>query len=121
MEASFTDGCPTYTKLKTVFHDMHDGDQKIVSLNGSKMTIKPYGNNQTWVVHADMRSDCSASIQFNVPGKPNPPPVALKATLYTMTNPGSPSMSKPIIQFTDPSGTIAPKSVPLNAWIPDDK
>lgn len=103
------------TSLKKVFSDMHDGDKKEVTVTGTHMTIKPSGNNQTWVVNAvvDPKS-CSAVVDFNVPGKPNPPPVNLTATLMGAH---SAEMATEIeLQFTDPTGTLADKDYPLNSW-----
>merc|ERR1712072_1516006 len=77
--------CPE--KLQAIYADMHDGDMKEVSVSGTAMTIKPSGNNQTWVVHTKLdRQSCSASINFTVPGKPSPPPVNLLATLWYSFN-----------------------------------
>merc|ERR1712139_342846 len=77
--------CPE--SLSGVYADMHDGDKKEVTISGRSMTIKPSGNNQTWIVKSqwDTKS-CSAIINFNVPGKPNPPPFNLKARLLDTTS-----------------------------------
>jgi len=106
--------CPAY--LRAVFADMHDGDKKEVTISGTSLTIKPSGNNQTWVVKSALDvATCSASIDFNVPGKPSPPPVKLAATfMYTTT---SAADDKTEIEFTDPSGSLAPASFPLNHWV----
>ena len=42
--------CTTFKE--GVYADMHDGDMKRVTLNGTKLTIVPHGNNQSWVVEA---------------------------------------------------------------------
>jgi hypothetical protein len=68
--------------------DMGDGDYKQITIKGDKFTIVPHGNNQSWTVNSkyDLKS-CSASIDFHVPGKPNPPPVkALTLTAFRMIN-----------------------------------
>merc|ERR1712003_501478 len=108
--------CPT--SLNAMYADMHDGDQKHVVISGSSMKIKPAkGNNQTWVVKAQMdSSSCSAVVDFNVPGKPSPPPVKLLATLFRTWTP-APLVFKTQLEFTDPSGTLADASVPLNHWV----
>lgn len=105
--------CPKH--LQAVYADMHDGDKKEVTIEGTSMTIRPSGNNQTWQVNAlvDTKS-CSAVIDFNVPGKPGPPPVNLTATLwYSFTA----TVKKTEFEFTDPSGTLAAKGYPLNRWV----
>ena len=100
-----------------VFMDMHDGDCKSVTRDGDSMTIKPHDNNETWVVHALIDSThCNATVDFNVPGKPNPPPVNLTATFWRMVHPST-SEYKSALEFTDPSGTLAPPTMPLNVWI----
>jgi len=79
------------------------------------LQIKPSGNNETWVVDAELDSkSCSAVIDFNVPGKPGPPPVNLTATLWASR---SAKGSKSELEFTDPSGTLAEGSFPLNHWV----
>ena len=68
--------------------DMGDGDYKQITIKGDKFTIVPHGNKQSWTVNSiyDLKS-CSASIDFHVPGKPNPPPVkALTLTAFRMIN-----------------------------------
>jgi len=98
-----------------VFADMHDGDKKSVELSGTQLTIKPSGNNQTWSVVTTLdKETCAATVDFRVPGKPGPPPVSLQATVWKML---APSESKLLVQFADPSGTLAPPTKPLNAWI----
>jgi len=103
------------TAMHAVYADMHDGDMKEVKISGSSMTIKPSGNNQTWVVNAvvDPKS-CSAGVDFNVKGKPGPPPVSLMATLW---NTRSYMEKKSEFGFTDPSGTLAAPDFPLNQWV----
>jgi len=106
--------CPT--SLSAVYADMHDGDQKEIIISGSSMTIKPSGNNQTWVVKSVVDAEsCSATINFNVPGKPGPPPVNLTATLVqSFADQAGPKYE---FEFTDPSGTLAGAGYPLNHWV----
>merc|ERR1712146_541821 len=92
--------------VDAVFADMHDGDRKRVRATGGKLTIEPHGNNQTWTVNAKLDDDCVASIDFNVPGKPSPPPVKLAGQFWAM-NTDKQSQRKLAVEFTDPSGTIA--------------
>ena len=82
------------------------------------MTIKPHGNNQTWVVDVLLQVTQTAItglVDFNVPGKPNPPPCNLTIQLWTETAGPSPGASaslgkgvtKRTFEFTDPTGTIS--------------
>jgi len=105
--------CPT--KLNAVFADMHDGDKKEVTIFGNSMTIKPSGNDQEWTVNAKLdRKSCTAVIDFNVPGKPDYPPVNLTATFWGEYARHS---LQNTFEFTDPSGTLAHADFPLNRWI----
>jgi len=105
--------CPR--TLKAVYADIHDGDKKEVTISDSVLTIRPSGNNQTWVVEAHLdRDTCSANVDFNVPGKPSPPPVNITVSLWYSANY---SDYKTEWEFTDPSGTLAPRNFPLNRWV----
>lgn len=77
----------------------------------------------SWVVSAKLDTKfCNASIDFDVPGKPDPPPVTLTATFWTESHyMPTGTVKKNAIEFTDPSGTIGPRSVPLNTWVQLDK
>jgi len=103
----------------TVFADMHDGDQKLISINtkADQLTITPYGNKETWKVEASLNKDLTAIIDFNVPGKPNPPPINLTLTLWLMETNAGGGLKQLAAQFTDPSGTLAKPAFPLNVWI----
>jgi len=105
--------CPD--NFRAIYADMHDGDKKEVYISGTSMTIKPSGNNQNWTVQATLdRKSCSAMIDFNVPGKPSPPPMALKASVwYSWVIAGW----KTELEFTDPSGKLASETFPLNRWV----
>jgi len=108
---------PCTTFKHGVFADMHDGDQKQLTLEDGKLTIAPYGNNQTWVVEAMLdAAKCTAVVDFNVPGKPGPPPVNLTAHIYALISKGE-RIAKHGVEFTDPSGTLAKPSFPLNMWV----
>ena len=62
--------------------------------------------------------NCTAIVDFNVPGKPNPPPVKLMATVWTQSLPQPKgTIEKYVIEWTDPSGKLALPKVPLNAWV----
>ena len=106
-------------KLSQVaFADMHDGDQKLVSIHHDDMTIQPADSQETWIVHAKLDSSaCTATVDFDVPGKPSPPPVPLLLTVWSMSTIGHGHASKLTMEFTDPSETIAPKDMPLNHWV----
>jgi hypothetical protein len=116
----FAEGANTYCpqQMKAIFADIHDGDQKEVSIKGLKLTVRPAGgSNLTWIVDADLdREDCSAMVDFNVPGKEEHPPIPLKAKFYFA---GSHDGKRRLeMEFTDPTGTIATKkSLPLNRWV----
>merc|ERR1719282_2216204 len=106
---------PCTSAMKAIYADMHDGDKKEITIAGTSLTIKPNGNNQTWIVKSTIDpNSCIASIDFNVPGKPGPPPVNLQATLLRTT---ASSQAKSEFEFTDPSGTLAAKDFPLNHWV----
>ena len=72
-----------------------------------------------WAVNATMDpTNCSAILDFNVPGKPNPPPIQLTATVWIFVQYlRSGTAERYAIEFTDPSGELASPSVPLNAWV----
>ena len=98
------------------FADMHDGDEKHLSLTGATLTITPAHNAQKWKIVAELNpTDCTAVVDFDVPGKPSPPPVKLLAAVGTLEGGGA--GAKWAITFSDPSGTIAKPHYPLNAWI----
>lgn len=110
--------CPD--EMQAVFADIHDGDMKEVSISGKSMTIKPCcENNENWVVTSEINQmTCSSTVDFNVPGKPNAPPVSLTATLWSSaTDAGTVTVKKTEFGFTDPSGQMAPPGFPLNRWV----
>ena len=61
---------------------------------------------------------CNAVVDFDIPGKPNPPPVKLTATVWTQSQylPTG-TLEKYAIEWTDPSGKLASPSTPLNTWV----
>lgn len=73
-----------------------------------------HGNNQTWVVKAKLDSSCNATIDFRVPGKPSPPPISLRGTLWELSRPHEHRVA---MAFSDPTGKIAPPSAELNMWV----
>ena len=42
--------------MQQEYLDMHDGDEKTVSLRGSTMEIHPLGNGQKWMVRVHARA-----------------------------------------------------------------
>uniref|UniRef100_A0A7S0PX18 Uncharacterized protein n=1 Tax=Coccolithus braarudii TaxID=221442 RepID=A0A7S0PX18_9EUKA len=102
-----------------IYADMHDGDQKKVTVDAAAavVTIVPYNNDQSWIITSQLDTKfCNASIDFDVPGKPGVPPVPLLATIWSASI-AAPATEKTIIEFTDPSGTIGEPGFPLNAWV----
>jgi len=78
--------------------------------------ITPSGNNETWVIRSTVDpQSCSTVIDFNVPGKPNPPPVNLTATFRHSTS--VTGHSKAEFEFSAMGGTMGAKSYPLNHWV----
>lgn len=98
--------------------DIHDGDQKqIKSITRDTFLIQPLPNTSEWEIEGTFDVNCVALIDFNVPGKPNPPPVPLEMTMWIMQSVAMPSAVKLGFEFTDPSETLAPKTQPLNVWV----
>ena len=63
-------------------------------------------------------TSCNALVDFNVRGKPNPPPVKLIAIVWTLSHKvPSGTQKKYVIEFYDPSSTLASALVPLNTWV----
>ena len=107
--------CERLDGATAIFADMHDGDQKAVEISGDTLTIKPHGNDETWeVVSALDLTYCNASIDFNVPGKPSPPPVNLTAELWSMQAPEL-NLANYALKFVDHTGTVGTE--PLNMWV----
>merc|ERR1711935_1052178 len=107
--------CGLADTASAVFADMHDGDQKKIVREGMKITITPHGNDQTWSTSAHLcPMHCNASIDFNVPNKPSPPPINLTAVVSILQGPDG---AKAAVVFNDNTGKLAPASTPLNAWI----
>ena len=61
---------------------------------------------------------CAGFVDFNVPGKLNPSPIKLAATVWTQSlYLPTGALEKYAIEFTDPSGILASPSAPLNTWV----
>lgn len=118
------------------FFDMHDGDVKLVSLHeDGKIEIRSSSSSsddddnisqeqEPWIIHTHLDHEtCTALVDFNVPHKPDPPPVPLSMTMWKMqTVVGSKDDdgvddTKWTLEFTDPSGDLAPPHQPLNHWV----
>jgi len=115
-----------------VLNDMHDEDRKFLKVKDNKLQITPDSSPRgVWKVDAKFNKRCAARVDFNVRGKPNPPPVPLRAKVWhlqeihyaalTTTEMIRPAQDKQILIFTDPSGKLAHKHTALNAWVPDNK
>ena len=114
--------CPT--SLTQAVADMHDGDQKRIVVDGTSLTITPFANNETWTISSTIDSNtCSAMVDFDVPGKPGPPPVPLLATFVSVAKATDEFQCNDAascvywVEYTDPSGTLAAPSYPLNVWV----
>ncbi|KAJ1448747.1 hypothetical protein M885DRAFT_538057 [Pelagophyceae sp. CCMP2097] len=117
------DKCPAAPCLEAgatlYFADVHDGDQKKVVFDGTALTITPHGNAQQWVTVALLDPTfCNASVDFNVAGKPSPPPINITATVEVLCSAGG---NKAAIGFHDPTGTLAAPELPVNYWIQIEK
>merc|ERR1712107_590614 len=66
-----------------------------------------------WEVRADVDSGfCNATVDFNVPGNPDPPPVDLTVSIkFLMDTFGA---FQYLMEFTDPTGALGPG--PVNQW-----
>merc|ERR550537_79531 len=100
----------------TSFFDMHDGDEKIVTANAFDFQIHSANKSQGWDVYGTFDTNCVATVNFRVPRKPNPPPVNLTMTMYIMSDQDN-KYFRNGFEFTDPSGTLAPPTQPLNFWV----
>lgn len=97
-----------------IFQDQHDGDQKEVSIEKSnELIIRPYANTDTWEVRTgfDPSSCVAANVDFNVPGKPSPPPFNLTLTIFTLADEAC-TMKAAAVFTTNTSSTF-----PLNTWV----
>ena len=112
-----------------VYVDEIDGDQKqiTISKDGDKkdwyLTIEPYNSTEVWIVTTTIDDKtCVANVDFNVTGKPNPPPVNLTMTIHTLAL-RHPCTTNLAAIFTDPTGYLNPIGIPgsadfpLNTWI----
>jgi hypothetical protein len=87
----------------------------VVKIDGANVTITSNDPAQTWEIKTTMDADtCIAMVDFDVPGKPAPPPVPLAmVTIHAAYSAGSGTW----FTFVDPTGTLADPTYPLNAWV----
>ena len=106
-----------------VFQDQHDGDQKEASIEKNELIIKPHANSETWEVRTafDHSTCVAASVDFNVTGKPSPPPFNGTLTLFSLADEAC--ATKAAFVFTcgvhDKCVFTTNKSstFPLNTWV----
>eukprot|EP00662_Eupelagonemidae_sp_cell21_P040827 gene40827-biopygen108815 len=127
--------------LDLKYVDIHDGDRKEVIIKQTPpigkwgLVIRPTShtkshkadlwlpcvaravdNNQTWTVTAPVNSStCEAIVDFNVPGKPNPPPCNLTMKYKLGGDTTDDGNGAVVFEFTDPSNMPARGSFPYNA------
>lgn len=110
------------TRDQMLFIDPVDGDMKVVTslvtTDRVRFAIQPYPNVDDWKVLGDFDLNCQATVDFNVPGKPNPPPVNLTMTTWVMGTPDN-KYTRMGLEFTDPTATLAPAPEPVNLWVLD--
>ena len=94
-----------------IIYDIHDGDYKLIKIKNYKYTILPYKNNQKWAIKGNLNNKLEGTIDFNVKGKLNPPPVNLLLKFQKINN-----TNKIIILLFDPTGQISPINQPVNIW-----
>jgi len=100
---------------KTNFADMHDGDTKDVELANGVLTISDPGG--SWQTQLDLDpTTCSGQVDFNVPGKPNPPDENLTlAMLSSFASESScSSSSNYVLSFSEVGDT---GYTPVNQWV----
>ena len=100
---------------KTRFADMHDGDEKDVSVStkDGKWYLTLSQETPRWHLTTELDAKTStALVDFSKSAKPDRPPVPLQATVRTASG------GRVLIEWTDPSGTLNPDpAYPLNAWM----
>lgn len=104
-----------YTNKSYIFYDIHDSDyKKIIFKNNGNFTILPYKSNKKWLINSKLKSNLTAMVNFNVKGKPNPPPISIELKLSYLVNLDN---TKTLVAvFFDPTGKLSPPHIPLNIW-----
>lgn len=103
--------------LLAVFNDLVDADAKEVRFAGDIMNI----STAAWSVMAILdEATCSGTVDFRVPGNPNPPPNPLTATVSSSlaVEQDCKSPLKYVIGFSDPAGS--PGAL-VNQWVQADE
>jgi hypothetical protein len=97
----------------TVFNDMHDGDNKTVSLANGMLTLGQAG---IWNLTTPINtSTCQATVDFSKTTKPAKPPVPLVVTVAMQAGFGGKGF---VMTWRDPSSTISPSAAyPINMWL----
>ena len=97
-----------------IFYDIHDGDYKKIIFTDNNFSILPFKSNKKWIVNGKLDIDYTSMVNFNVKGKPNPPPISIQLRLvYILNNNNKKNL---VAIFFDPTGKISPKNIPLNIW-----
>lgn len=100
-------------KCDLIFYDIHDNDYKKILINNNKIKIFPYKSREKWEVKCEIESNYSCYVNFNVKGKPNPPPYPLEMKISQIISNKKLSL---VILFFDPTGKLQKKNIPLNIW-----
>jgi len=84
------------------------------------MVILPYKStrNAKWIIRSVLNNDATSIVNFNVPGKANPPPVKLTlkfSEIQSFQNGGKTLVAL----FFDETGTLGPPNIPVNIWYND--
>ena len=100
---------------KTLFADMHDGDEKEVAIStkDGKWYLTLSQETPRWHLTTELDATTStATVDFSKSAKLDKPPVPLEATVRTASG------GRVLIEWTDPSGTLNPDpAYPLNVWL----
>jgi len=98
-----------------IYRLVHLSCPPVVKIDGMNVTITSGNPTQTWVVATSMDPEtCSAIVDFDVEGKPNPPPVPLTMVVIHAEYSAGAGVW---FTFVDPTGTLAEPTYPLNAWV----
>jgi len=102
----------TLSLKNVLFADMHDGDQKNVTVSESGSLTISQDAPVAWSLSVPLDFKlCTAMVDFSKSKKPAHPPVPLEVRVLGTT------VGTTLLEFTDPSGTLNPdKDSPLNVW-----
>lgn len=97
-----------------IFYDIHDKDyKKIIFNNNNNITILPFKSNKKWIVHSNINNKLRGEVNFNVKGKPNPPPINIEIKFSFLQTDNKYIL---VALFFDPTGKISLPNIPLNIW-----